>query len=263
MTLPLTAILLAGQRPGPDPLAAAFGGRWKALVPVAGEPMVAHVARTLLATPGVARVLVLAQEPDAIIADPGAAWLGEEPRAAFAASQAGIAASVANVAGRVAAPWPVLVTTADHVLLTPAMIEAFVAGAGDADVAAAVVEARVLRAAYPDSRRTWLRFRGGAYSGANLFLLAGERARPALDLWAGVERDRKKGWRLLARIGPALALGAALRLLTLDRAVALLGHRLGLAARVVALPQAEAAIDVDKPSDHAQVEAILAERDGR
>ena len=30
-----TVLLLAGQRPGTDPLAAAFGQQWKALVPVA------------------------------------------------------------------------------------------------------------------------------------------------------------------------------------------------------------------------------------
>ena len=42
----------------------------------------------------------------------------------------------------------------------------------------------------------------------------------------------------------------------LDRA----GRRLGISARLVAMPYAEAAIDVDKPGDHADAEAILAAR---
>ena len=49
-------------------------------------------------------------------------------------------------------------------------------------VAAGVVEARVLLAAHPDNRRTWLRFRGGAWSGANLFALKGGQVMPALRL---------------------------------------------------------------------------------
>lgn len=255
-----TALLLAGQRPGVDPLAASFGATWKALVDVDGVPMLARVARTLLDSPAVARVVILAQEPRALTAHPGTAWLADEPRVAFAVSGSGIATSVAAVAGAAAAPWPVLVTTADHALLTPAMVAAFVAGAGDADVAFGVVERRVLHAAYPGNRRTWLKFRGGAWSGANLFVLRDARAGAALDLWAGVERDRKSGWRLIAKLGPELLVGAALRLLSLDGAVTRLGRRLGLEARAVALPQAEACIDVDKPDDHRLAEAILRAR---
>lgn len=252
-----TALLLAGQRPGVDPLAASFGVELKALIEVGGAPMLARVARTLLACPEVARVVVLAQDTAALTAHPGTAWIANEPRVAFAASGAGIAASVAAIAGSAAAPWPVLVTTADHPLLTPAMVAAFVAGAGDTDIAFGVVERRVVLAAYPDSRRTWLRFRGGAWSGANLFAITGPRARAALDLWAGVERNRKSGWRLLGQLGPGLLLGAALRVLTIHAAAARLGRRLGLTARAVALPFAEAAIDVDKAADHALAEAIF------
>jgi hypothetical protein len=38
------------------------------------------------------------------------------------------------------------------------------------------------------------------------------------------------------------------------------GARLGFTARLIALPIAEAAIDVDKPSDHQLAEAILTAR---
>ena len=257
-----TALLLAGQRPGIDPLAAAFGIQLKALIDVAGEPMLSRVARTLLACPAVTRVVVLAQDGRALTAHPATAWLARDPRIAFAASGAGIAASVAAVAGSPAAPWPVLVTTADHPLLTPEMVATFVASIGDADVAFGVVERRVVLAAYPANRRTWLRFRGGAWSGANLFALRSDRARAALDLWAGVERDRKSGWRLLAKLGPLLLAGAVLRLLTIDAAARQLGRRLGVVARAVALPFAEAAIDVDKPADHTLAEEILRARAG-
>ena len=255
-----TALLLAGQRPGVDPLAAHFGESWKALVPIVGEPMLSRVARTLLASPGIERVVVLAQSPEALVDRPETKWLAAEPRVRFRVSAGSISRSVADVAGSADAPWPVLVTTADHPLLTPDMVAAFVAGAGGADVAVALVERRTLLARYPGNRRTWLRFRGGAYSGANLFALTGARARAALDLWAGVEQDRKKGWKLVAAFGPWLLLRAVTRSITLRAGLAAAGRRLGLAAVPVVLDQAEAAIDVDKPSDHRLAESLLTPR---
>lgn len=251
-----TAVLLAGQRPGTDPLAAHFGETWKALVRVGGEAMLSRVAKTLLASPSVGRVVVVAQEPDAFVRHPDTSWLSEEPRVSLHAGGSSISRSVAGVD----AGWPLLVTTADHVLLTPMMVEAFLYEAGGADVAAAVVERRTILAAHPDSRRTWLRFRGGAYSGANLFALSGPNAKKALDLWAGVEQDRKKGWKIVAAFGPLLLLGALTRMLTLEGALRRASVRFGFTAKPVILDFAEAAIDVDKPSDHALAEAILSRR---
>jgi CTP:molybdopterin cytidylyltransferase MocA len=255
-----TAILLAGQRPGTDPLAHAFGETRKAKVKVAGEAMLSRVAKTLLAAPAIRRVVVMAQEPDALF-DGDCAWMAAEPRISTEHSSSGIATSVAAVAGGDLAPWPVLVTTADHPLLTVPMVEAMIAGAADADVAVGVVGRRILLAAYPENRRTWLTFASEAWSGANLFVLRSDRAKVALSLWSEVERDRKKAIKLIAHFGPWLAIRALTRTITLEGAMRTVGRKFGLVARPVALPFAEAGIDVDKPSDHALAEQILAARD--
>ena len=182
-----TAVLLAGQRPGTDPLAEAFGETWKALVKVGGRSMLARVAETLLASPSIARIVIVAQKPQSLFID-DCAWLADEPRVGTAVSGSGIAVSVAALAGTKTAPWPVLVTTADHPLLTTQMIEAMVAGAVGADVAVGVVSSRTLLAAYPGNRRTWLKFAHGHWTGANLFALTGEPARGPLLAWSEVER---------------------------------------------------------------------------
>lgn len=257
-----TAILLAGQRPGGDPLAQAFGERWKAQVKIGGEAMLSRVARTLLAAPSIDRVVVMAQAPQALF-EGDCAWLAGEPRIATAASSSGIATSVAGVAGTASAPWPVLVTTADHPLLTVAMVEAMIAGCGEADVAVGVVGRRTLLAAYPDNRRTWLRFAGEAWTGANLFALAGPAATRALAAWSEVERDRKKALKLVWHFGPLLALRALSRTITLEAAMHAAGRRLGVKTKPVPLPFAEAGIDVDKPTDHTLAEHILHEREAR
>jgi len=250
-----TAVVLAGSRPGRDPFAEQFGTDLKPLIPVAGEPMVRRPVRALLASPAVGRIVVVSQSPERI-----AAALQKDPRIELRQSQGTIAETVETLILARVAEFPLLVTTADHALLDREMIEAFIDGSAGADVAIGVVERRSLTARLPQSKRTWLAFRGGAYSGANLFALGSIKALAALEQWRSVEQDRKKGWRVLLALGPALLLGAALRLRTIEQSVAAMGRRLGMAARVVVLGNPLACVDIDKPVDHALVEAILAGR---
>ncbi len=249
-------LLLAGQRPGTDALAAHFGIEWKALVPVAGRPMLARCIENLLAVPEIATVTVMAQKPDVLLADEQVKRAADDSRVHFAVSNTGIAASVAGMAGARLA-WPVLVTTADHPLLRPETISCFLANAEDCDIAVGVVERGVVRRAFPDNRRTWLHFRKGSWTGANLFALNGPASANALRTWAEVEQHRKKGWRLIARFGPVLLLGALTRTITLGEALARAGRRLGAVVKAVALDDPLAAVDVDKPSDHQLATAIL------
>lgn len=250
-----TAILLAGQRPGIDPLAQAFGETYKALVSVGGRPMIARTVETLLDVPQIGQIIVLAQQPGALISA-----LPASDRIVVSASGSGISASICALTGADDAAWPFFVTTADHPLLTRPMIEAFLAGANGHDLAVGMVERGVILAAYPDNKRTWLKFADGAWSGANLFALATPRTAAALNLWARAEQDRKTAWKLFLHFGPWLAIRALTRTIGLGDALAQAGRRLGLDATLVAMPFAEAAIDVDKPSDHAQAEAILTAR---
>lgn len=257
-----TAILLAGRRPGVDPLAAHFGVADKALIEVAGEAMLSRVARTLLTHNRTRRVIVLCQDGDALARHPQTEWMKEEDRVAFERAGNSIADAIGTALERHGDDLPFLVTTADNPLLDHSMIDAFVENAAGADTAFALVERRTLLARYPHSRRTWLRFRSGAYSGANLFWFGSVRVVPVLDVWRGIEQQRKKGRAVIGAFGLLTLLSAALRILSVDQAVSRAGRRFGISARPVVLPFPEACIDVDKPADHALVETILS-RQGR
>ena len=248
-----TALVLAGSRPGIDPFARAHGTDLKALILLAGVPMVARPVAALLASPDIARVRVLAQAVDRI-----AAVLPDDPRVSVEPSGATIAATLDAILADPATTYPLLVTTADHGLLDAAMVADFCAGAAGADVAIGLVERCNLVAKVPHTTRTWLHFRGGAYSGANLFGFGGPGAAKAVSLWRSVEQDRKKGWRMIAALGPAVLLGAVLRLRTLDQTLAAVGRRLGLTIRAVELNNPVAAIDVDKEADLALATELLA-----
>ncbi len=247
-----TAVVLAGSRPGRDAFAEQFGTDLKALIPVAGEPMVRRPVRALLQNEDIGKVLVLSQSPDRI-----AAALPKNPRIDVRESQGSIAEALEQLILDHGTQFPILVTTADHALLDEPMIAEFIARGEGVDLAVGVVERRSLLERLPQSKRTWLAFRGGAYSGANLFSFGSIKVLAAIEQWRSVEQDRKKGWRVLSALGPALLLGALFRVRTIDQSVAAAAGRLGMTARAIVLSNPLAAVDVDKPVDHAVVQAIL------
>ena len=249
-----TGVVLAGSRPGGDPFAQGMGVDLKALIPVGGVPMVRRPVTALLASELIADVHVLAQQPERI-----AEALPQDPRVKVGRSQGTIAETLLALCGDPAIEWPLLVTTADHALLDPEMIADF-CNRAHGDISIGVVERRPLLRRFPDARRTWLRFRGGAYSGANLFALRSSKLAEVLELWRSVEQDRKKGWRLLLALGPAVLLGAVLRVRTINDTLRSAGRRFGLSVSAIELSDPVAAVDVDKPADLALAERILAER---
>lgn len=248
----VTAVVLAGSRPGGDPFAQGYGTELKALIPVAGVPMVQRPVRALLDSDRVETIHVLAQQPERI-----REVLPSDPRVSVEQSGETIASTVEAFCFDPSMRWPVFVTTSDHALLTPGMIEEFLGKAEGADVAIGVVSRDVMLKRFPQAHRTWLKFRGGAYSGANLFLLGGPEVRTALELWRSNEQNRKKSWRMLISLGLIGFLGAALRIRTLQQTLDGVGRKLDLNIRAVEMSDPLAAIDVDKPADHELVTAIL------
>ena len=249
----VTAIVLAGSRPGRDDFAALFGTDLKALVAIAGEPMVRRPVRALLASSNVGKILILSQSPDRI-----SAVIPSNPRVSVMKSQGTIAETMLKLLDEGVPGWPVLVTTADHALLDTPTIDEFIQSSSGADIAVGMVSKANLLGRLPKTERTWIKFRGGAFTGANLFALKSPDVRPAIELWRSVEQDRKKAWRLISLLGPAVLLAVVLRLTSVDEVLARLGHRMGLSIRAVRLSNPLAGVDVDKPSDHTLVEAVLA-----
>ncbi len=252
----LTALVLAGRRGPKDSLAHAAGQSHKACIAVAGVPMIGRVLTSLRAAKLVQNITVSIDEA-AVLAD-----CAEAGGISAHASLSSPAASVLDYFEAHGAQGPVLVTTADHALLIPAMVEHFCAAAqhSDADIVIGVVSASLFRASYPESRRTFLPLADGSWSGTNLFLLRTPRAARAVRFWVRAGQFRKRPWRLVSTFG----LGNLLRFLfrRLDRSTALVqaSRVLGVRVGLVEMPFAEAALDVDTPDDLVTVERILATR---
>jgi CTP:molybdopterin cytidylyltransferase MocA len=253
------ALVLAASRPQ-DPVARHAGQSHKALVPVGGVPMLIRVLRVLRASRSIGGI--------AVCLEAGAPVAGAEPElqalladGAVTLIDAASTPSRSVLAALGTLPLPLLITTADHPLLSAAMIDRFCAAVPvDADAAVAVVRASLLQRSYPNAIRTYYRFAGEGYSGCNLFLLQSPDALRVVELWTRLERHRKQPWRLIAEVGPIALLRFLLGRLDLEGAMHHLSTRVGAKVRAVEMPFAEAAIDVDKPADLELAEAILARR---
>ena len=241
-------------------MAAAYGVSHKCLVEIGGISMLRRVVDTLRAHPAIADIAIAID--DRAVAERA---LGGIPDGIAVVPTGESAARTAlallhSPQGRA----PILLTTADHPLLTGEMVDHFIAGSEQAaaDVTVGLAAAETILAAYPNAVRTFLRFGRQRFSGCNLFGFKTGKAVRAVEFWHYLEPLRKKPWRMMAAFGPSALLRFALGNLDLDEAFAIASRRIGVIARPIVLPFADAAVDVDKPADKELAEAVLRRRAG-
>jgi molybdopterin-guanine dinucleotide biosynthesis protein A len=252
------ALVLAGRRRGEDPVARAAGVSHKALAPLHGRPLIAHVLAALGEVPSLGRITVSTDDPEGLRRDP---WVG--PRIASGelglhrsgSSPADSARDFVEQSGSELA----LITTADHPLLSARTVSAFLdhALARESDLAVALVPAEAVLAVAPESRRTWLRLGGERFTGANLFLARAPGAAKVAAFWRKAETLRKEPWRLAALFGPMTLARFMAGRLPLEAAIAAISRATDARIEAVRLDDGRAGIDVDKPEDFALVERLL------
>jgi CTP:molybdopterin cytidylyltransferase MocA len=256
MQPPIDALILAGRRAGEtDPLAGLEGVAHKGLLIADGAPLIARAARAVAGASLGGEIRIAAPED---MRDAFAAALSPIEGWRFIDPQPSPAASVVDAIETAAGDRPLLVTTCDHALLTDEIVRAFIQGAAGADAAAACVPKDIYEARFPGSRRTFVKLKDFAFSGANLFWFRGAAAKPLAAFWRRLEQKRKNPLAMAMAIGPFAALSYARGAMTKSGLEALIEKRAGVAARLVALQYAQAAIDVDKPEDLDLVRKILA-----
>lgn len=254
-----SALVLAGSRGEDDPVAKAAGVSHKAIAPIAGWPMIEWPVAALSKCPDIGPITIMIEDPHVLDSCAGLMKLRDAGRLSIVRARESPVASA--MAGLQALRPPVLITTADHALLTKEMVAAFLSNLPrGADIAAGAARREVLEAAWPESARTYLRFSGQQISGCNLFAATSSRADGVIRLWRQVEQNRKHPWKLIRMLGLMMILRYVLGRLTLKAALERLGQLAGCQAAIVDMPMAEAAIDVDKPADMDLVEKILKAR---
>ena len=244
-------LILAGSRGGEtDPAAAYAGVSHKGLIKLEGKTLLERVLAAVGAS-GAAAIGVSAKD-EAIVSALAGTGVAVLPTAS------GPSQSVAD--GAASLGFPLVITTVDQALLKPEWITQFLADTPDwADVAVLLAEEARVQAAAPGTKRTYLRFQDGRYSGCNLFLLRNEKALGVVQLWRKVEALRKQPWKIAAMLGPSFLIRYLLNWLTLDEAILRLGRLAGVKAAAVRAHDGLAAVDVDKPSDLDLVRELVGE----
>lgn len=249
MTAPYV-LILAGQREGVvDPLCDYVGVTHKADVPILGRKMLSYVIDALNKC---------AVKTPFYISGYGA---GENAKLVLTKSGSGPADSV-SMALEHDVGFPCIVTTCDHALLTAQMVDFFIKAAQESgsDFCVGLASKDVIFAKYPETRRTYLKFSDVSVSGCNMFYVANDKGRAAIEFWKDAQHLRKQPLKLARKIGLGIGLRYALGGLTLPAAFDYAGRKIGIKASPVLIPIAEAAIDVDKPDDLQLVEKILKTR---
>lgn len=258
-------VLLAAGRGKDDPMAQAFKATHKALIEVAGQPMIIRVLNALRKSPSVNRIAISIETPKPLEDAPEFARMPTKRKISIVKSAKYASASVLKAIKDAEFDYPVLVTTADHALLMPDIVDHFcqTSAWSSADITVGMAHEDVVKMAYPHAKRTFFKFSDGRFSGCNLFALRSEQAANAVRFWQKIERERKRPWRIVKAFGIGRLATYLGGMLSLTSAMEQAGDLTGTKIEAIRIPFAEAAIDVDKPEDLALAEEILKLRDSK
>jgi GTP:adenosylcobinamide-phosphate guanylyltransferase len=261
----VTALLLAGKRDGKqDPLAFEESVSHKCLVSVAGRPMILHVLHALASAPAVEKIVISIDDPTALASLPELHELEASGRLTVVTAHENLVESI--FAAAETAQFPMLVTTADNVLLTPDALAEFKAGVAEAraDAAVAFTMRQSVLAAHPDGQRRFYKFSDGSYSNCNMYWIGNRQSLQAAEVFRSGGQFAKHPSRIISAFGLINLLRFRLGLASLSGAFRRFSSRLGMAISPVILSDGAVAIDVDNPRTLSVAESILhARREAR
>jgi GTP:adenosylcobinamide-phosphate guanylyltransferase len=253
----VTAVVLAGGPPD-DVAALEPGAVNKAFVRIAGMALVERTLAALHASASIGRTIVVAP---ATVHDHPALAAAHERR------NDGVKIAASLRSGLFALPPDdvVLVATSDLPILTPVSVDDFIEHACelDADIGYGCVERTVHEALFAEVPHTWARMRSGTYCGGGLIAIK-PRVLPALERF--IERlgaARKNPLRLASLFGWDVLARYALGRLSIESAERRASELLGASVRAVVSPYPETGVNVDRVSDVALAERLIAGRSPR
>ena len=259
----VSALVLAGKRDGRlDPLAQKAGVALKCLVPVAGKALIAHVVEALEKSPEIGGIWIVAGQEHEIERSLAHAGVGATKPRRYVEPSHNIVDSVLAGAGQI--DGPIMLTTADNVLLTPATVAEFVAGAAEAAGGGAVAMARreAVLAVHPEGQRRFYHFTDGEFSNCNLYWIGSKRALRAAETFRAGGQFVKFPMRIARAFGLVNLLRFKLGVGSTETFFGSVGRRFGFPVRQVVVSDGAAAIDVDNERSHKIAEKILLQRQG-
>ena len=253
------AVVLAGySTEKPDPLAAAMGVERKALIPIAGKPMVWWVVKALRESPRVGQIYIVGMSEDDQVDFGTEVIYVPNQNAHFDNVMAGVDAVQTHQPDAAF----LLFASGDIPALRTETVNWFVETCEnmDADFYYSVVEKEVMEAAFPDSRRSYVPIKEGKFCGGDLFFVRIAVAHNNQELVRELLARRKSVFQQARLLGFKVIVKFLFRRLSVKDAEELSERLLQARGRVVISPYADLGMDVDKPHQLELVRSELARR---
>lgn len=242
----MDAIVTAGGTPEPGDLLFPFTqGEPKAMVDVAGRPMIQWVLDALCQSELVERVVVIGLRPDINL-------ICTKPLV-FIPDQGEMLANIRTGIKRILELNPqavyALVVSSDIPAITGEAVDwvVNVALQGDEDIYYNVISRQVMEARFPESRRSYIHLKDAEMCGGDMNVVRCSLAMEENMLWEELITSRKNILKQAALIGFDTLFLLLMRAISLEKAIEKVTRRLQLKGRAVVCPYAEVGMDVDKP----------------
>lgn len=153
----------------------------------------------------------------------------------------------------------VLLATCDIPLITTQAIEDFLDRCGNrsAQFYYPVIPREVVEKSFFDTRRTYVTFKEGDFTGGNLFLIDPGAVNRCMEIGQQLVDARKSPFRISKLMGVPFLLRFMLRMVSLKEAEEKASDVLGIEGVVVVTTFPEVGVDVDKPCDLELVSKVL------
>lgn len=255
----MNVVVTAGGRPSPDdPLYPWAHGEPKALLDIAGKPMVQWVLDALNEARAVGRIVLVGLPPQT--------WLSSRRPLEILPDQGEMLANIQAGAHHLAQLDPssthFLVCSSDIPALRGEMVDWLIEHVqqSGADLSYTVIQRQVMEARFPQSRRTYVRLKEGEFCGGDLNAVSLTLALGEHPFTRRLIEARKNPLRQAAMVGFDTLIFLLLGQLNLSQAARRVSRRLGINGQALPCPYAEIGMDVDKPFQLELLRADLSHR---
>ena len=243
----MDCVVVAGGTPGPDdPLYEYTQGKPKALLEMEGRTMLERVMDALQTADGVERIVVVGLDGDM-----GMQFL--RPADHYLPDNGSMVANVLAGIEWLRQDKPdidfVLFCTSDVPTITGPIVDEFINRCQpfDRGIYYILVTKEAMEARFPDSKRTYVKFKGVDAAGGDMAVARVELADSHQELWETLSNARKHAWKLARIVGFSTLIKYLTHQLSLDDVERKASSIVDEPVQIVIDPPAELAMDVDKP----------------
>ena len=256
----MDAIVLAGGIPQEgDPLYEYTQGNAKALLDIAGKPMVQWVLDALNDSENIEKIVIIGLSSDDNVSSAKLVALIPNQADMIENVRAGLKKVIElNPDGGQA-----LVVSSDIPAITPQAVDwaVGVAAESDEDIYYNVISRQVMEKRFPDSKRSYIKLKDIELCGADMNVISTRMVSSDTDIWNRLANSRKNPIKQAALIGFDTLFLLLFRMVTLDEAAEKVTKRLNIKGRANVCPYAEVGMDVDKPFQMEILQKDLEQRD--